>query len=78
MAVQLLDNLLGLQVPDIDQAVLTARHDPLAARDGEVGENAVLFVLVARVGLETLALAVELKYVLTKLIQQKCSESTYL
>ena len=30
--------------------------DHLAAGDGEVGEDAVLFVLVARVGLETLAL----------------------
>ena len=56
VAVQLLDNLLGLQVPDIDLTVLTAGHDPLAARDGEVGEDAILFILVSRVGLQTLAL----------------------
>ena len=56
VARQLLDNLLGLQVPDIDLAVLTAGHDPLAARDGEVGEDAILFILVSRVGLQTLAL----------------------
>ena len=56
VARQLLDDLLGLQVPDVDQAVLTAGHDPLAARDGEVGEDAILFILVSGVGLQTLAL----------------------
>ena len=57
VARQLLDDLLGLQVPDVDQAVLAAGDDPLAAGDGEVGEDAILFVLVSRVGLQTLALS---------------------
>ena len=62
VAGQLLHDLLGLQVPDIDQAVLAARHDPLAAGDGEVGEDAILFILVTRVGLQTLALAERKSY----------------
>ena len=57
VAGELLDDLLSLQVPDVDQAVLAAGDDPLAAGDGEVGEDAILFVLVSRVGLQTLALS---------------------
>ena len=38
--------------------VLAAGHDPLAAGDGEVGEHAVLLVLVPGVGLQALALRV--------------------
>jgi hypothetical protein len=56
VALELLDHLLGLHVPDVDAPVLGAAHDPaLAARDGEGGEDAELVVDVAGVGLEALA-----------------------
>ena len=57
VARQLLHDLLGLEIPDVDQAILAAGHDPLAAGDGEVGKDTILFILVARVGLQTLALS---------------------
>ena len=60
VARELLDDLLGLEVPDVDQTVLTAGHDPLAASHGEVGEDAILFILVPGVGLQTLALQTDL------------------
>lgn len=34
VALKLLHNLLGLQVPNVDQVVLRARHDPLDAAEG--------------------------------------------
>ena len=51
MASQLLDNLLGLQVPDVHHVVLTPRHNPLAPSHGEVGKHTILFILVTSVGL---------------------------
>jgi hypothetical protein len=53
-----LHDLFCLKVPEVYEVVLRAAHDPLAAGDGEVGEDAVLLVLVARVGLQALALTV--------------------
>ena len=41
--------------------VLTARYNPLATSDGEVGENAIFLVFVPGVGLQTLALALYYK-----------------
>ena len=58
VAGQLLDNLLGLQVPNVNKVVLRPRDDPLPTGDREVGKDAVLFVFVTRVGLEALALRV--------------------
>ena len=58
VSLQLLDDLFGLQVPDVHQVVFAAGDDPLAARDREVGEDAVLFVLVLGVRLQALALRV--------------------
>ena len=53
---QLLDDLLGLQVPDVDHVVLTPRDNPFAPRHGKVGKHTILFVLVSSVGLQTFAL----------------------
>ena len=55
MALQLLDNLLGLEVPYVDAVVLAPAHDPLSARHAKVGKYAELVVLVPRVRLEALA-----------------------
>lgn len=54
VASQLLHHFFGLQVPDVNEIIFGARHDPLAPGDWEVGEDAVLLVLVARVGFEAL------------------------
>ena len=58
VALQLLNDLARLQIPDVDQVIFRAGHDPLAAGHREIGENAVLFVLQASVVLQTLALRV--------------------
>jgi hypothetical protein len=63
---QLLYDLLDLKVPGVDLVVLAPRHDPLVACDTEVGEDAVLLVLVAGVGLETLAPVKELEGVIQR------------
>lgn len=55
MVLEHLDDLLALQVPDVHLVVLGPRDDPLAARHGERGKDAVLFVLVAGVRFEALA-----------------------
>lgn len=54
MTLQLLYDLLGLQIPDIYQVIFRARHDPLPTCHGEVGEYAVLLILVAGVCLQAL------------------------
>jgi hypothetical protein len=56
MSLKSLDNLAGLQVPHIDEVVLRAADNPFAAGHREVGEDAVLGVGVALVGLERFAL----------------------
>ncbi len=58
MSGELLNDLLSLQIPNVHHVVLRAADDPLASGDGEVGKDAVLLVLVARVRLERLALGV--------------------
>lgn len=56
MALELLNYLPILQVPDVDRFVLRPADNPLATGHGEVREDAVLRVGVARVGLQALAL----------------------
>ena len=56
---QLLHDLLVLEVPDVDLVVLATRHDPLAASHGEVGEHAILLVLVSGIRLQTFTLNIE-------------------
>lgn len=58
VALQRLHDLFALQVPDVHHVVLTARHDPLATGDGEVGKDAVLLVPMAGVRLQALALRI--------------------
>jgi len=55
---QLLHDLFGLQIPDVDLVVFAAADDPLAPRHREVGEDAVFFILVALIGLEAFAFGV--------------------
>ena len=55
MAFKLLNNLLGLQIPNVNLLVLTTTDDPFAASDAKAGKNTILVVLVAAVRLETLA-----------------------
>ena len=58
VSLQSLDDLFGLQIPDVDLVVFAPADDPFSPGDGKVGENAVFFVLVALVGLEAFALGV--------------------
>ncbi len=58
VAAQLLHDLFGLQIPNVDVVVFRSGHDPLAAGHGEVGEDAVLFVAVTRIRLEAFAFGV--------------------
>jgi len=58
MSGQLLHNFLGLQVPNVNLIIFTARYNPLATSDGEVGEDAIFLVFVPGVRLQTLALGV--------------------
>jgi hypothetical protein len=51
MAIKDLHDFPTLQIPQVDFAVLAARHDPLASGDAEAGPDAVLGVLVADVRL---------------------------
>lgn len=53
---QSLDDLFALQIPDVHRVVFAARHNPLAARHWEIGEDAVFLVFVARVRLQALSL----------------------
>ena len=55
MTLQLLDNLTGLQIPDVYTMILTATHDPLATCDGEAAKDTIRVVLVSCIGLETLS-----------------------
>lgn len=58
VSLQSLYNLLALQIPNVHHLVLAARHDPLPASDREIRKDAILFVPVARVRLQALALGV--------------------
>ena len=58
VTLELLHDLLGLQIPDIHLVVFAAAHDPLAARDGKVGEDTVFLVFVPLIRLQTFALGV--------------------
>ena len=58
MPVQLLNDLLRLQVPDVDQVVLGPRNDPLSTGHRKICEDAILFVFVAAVRFQALAFAV--------------------
>ena len=51
MTLKDLHDFPALQIPQVDFAVLTARHDPFASGDAEAGADAVLGVLVADVRL---------------------------
>lgn len=72
MTLELLNDLLRLQVPDVYQVVFGPRHDPLATGDGKVGKDAVLFVLVSCVGLKTLAFGVVPQ--LERIVQRGCQD----
>jgi len=58
MTLKFLDDLFGLQIPDIDLVVLAPADDPLSAGDGEVGEDAVFLVFVALIRFQAFALGV--------------------
>ena len=53
MSSQFLYNFLVLQVPNVHHVVFRSRNNPLSSRDGEVGEDAVLLILVSSVGFQT-------------------------
>ena len=58
MSLQLLDYFFGLQVPNVDHVVFTARNDPFATGNGEIGKNTVFFVFMTGVGFETFAFGI--------------------
>lgn len=70
MSFQLLNDLAGLKIPDEYTAVLTAAHDPLAARDRETAKDAVRVVFVSCVRLEALSCVIVPKA--NRVIQCRC------
>lgn len=55
---QLLHYFFGLQIPNVNHVIFRAGHDPLTTGDGKIGKNAILFISMAGVGLQTFAFGV--------------------
>lgn len=55
---QFLNHFPGLKIPDIYTIVLTAAYDPFASRNRETSKDAVGFVFVPCICLETLSCVV--------------------
>lgn len=54
MPLKLLYNFFRLQIPNINDVILRAAHNPLSTGHRKVGENTVLFIFVAIIRFQAL------------------------